>query len=40
MQSRKVLQIVIDNLFWVFVALMIILGTVLPKPFIAVSTGG
>ena len=37
--AKKAIQIVVDNLFWLFVALMIVLGTVLPQPFIASGTG-
>jgi TRAP-type C4-dicarboxylate transport system permease small subunit len=39
-QTRKILRIIVDNAFWIFVALMIILGTVLPNPFIAATSGG
>ncbi len=34
---KAILQHIADNVFWVFVALMIILGTALDTPFINVG---
>jgi TRAP-type C4-dicarboxylate transport system permease small subunit len=36
-QVKAILQIIIDNIFWAFVILMIILGTVVDAPFINVG---
>jgi len=36
-RAKTILQLIADNVFWVFVILMIILGTVLDTPFINVG---
>lgn len=36
-QVRKVLQLVADNVFWVFLALMIVLGSAINSPWVNVG---
>jgi|MDSW01.1.fsa_nt_gb TRAP-type C4-dicarboxylate transport system permease small subunit len=36
-RTRKVLQIAADNVFWVFLALMIILGSAISTPWVNVG---
>jgi len=36
-QVKAIVQIIVDNIFWAFVILMIILGTVVDAPFINVG---
>ena len=36
-KTRRVLQLCVDNVFWVFLALMIILGSVMETPMINVG---
>jgi len=36
-QTKFILQAIADNVFWVFVIAMIVLGTVLDSPFVNVG---
>ena len=36
-QVRKLLQLVADNVFWVFLALMIVLGSAINSPWVNVG---
>ncbi len=36
-QVKFILQLIADNVFWVFVILMIVLGSVLDSPFVNVG---
>ena len=36
-KTKRILQLCADNVFWVFLALMIVLGTVLETPMINVG---
>lgn len=36
-QARKALQLAADNVFWVFLALMIILGSAIDSPWVNVG---
>ena len=36
-KTRRILQIVADNVFWVFLALMIVLGSTLDTPMVNVG---
>jgi TRAP-type C4-dicarboxylate transport system permease small subunit len=36
-QARKVLQLMADNVFWVFLVLMIVFGSIMDSPWVNVG---